>query len=51
MSRLRLGGLKKTLFLLGKINSQVRAQCNITENAEPVIMHCVKYNKERIHLQ
>ena len=50
LSRVRFDhtGLNKTLFILGKANSQVCAHCNITENAKRVIMHCVKYKEERV---
>ena len=35
---------------MGKVNLQACAHCNITENAEHVLMHCVKCNEESVRL-
>lgn len=35
-------------FYWEKVNSQVCAHCNITENAQQGITNCVKYNEERV---
>ena len=53
MTRLRLDhtGLNKTLFIMGKSNSDKCAECNSIENTEHVLMHCKKYREARIRLK
>ena len=53
LTRLRLDhtGLNKTLFIIGKSNSDKCAECNSIENTEHVLMHCKKYEDARIRLK
>uniref|UniRef100_A0A8C6T7D5 Hexosyltransferase n=1 Tax=Neogobius melanostomus TaxID=47308 RepID=A0A8C6T7D5_9GOBI len=48
-SRLRLGhtGFRKTLFLMGKVESENCDMCDVPESVEHVLMECRKYERQR----
>ena len=49
MERLRLGhtGLRATLFIMAKSESNMCEECGVPENVEHVILQCRKYRNER----
>ena len=53
LTRLRFDhtGLNKTLFVIGKSNTDKCAECNLVENAEHVLMQCKRYEVERMQLR
>ena len=52
LTRLRFDhtGLNKTLFLMGKSQSDECIECRSKEDVEHVLLHCKKYRDERMRL-